>query len=483
MRSRIKGIAAVFLLTLTTVVSQAATLSGTVTDVETLDPIEDVMVMLWGNVNDSLTAFSNTEGVYTFNDVEPGIHALMGLHGDYEFYMDPYPLEIVEGENFHDFAMTPITPPEPATLAGTVYADDNPVEGAVLTVMQEGGEFQSVESETDGSYLFEELFEGWTMFTVEYEGYQTYYTNFIMSPGENLRDIELHEIYSVVVTIQGRVIDLITREPLPDAQLELSEPMYPDNVWNTVSDENGEYLFSDIETSTWLLQMWTQLDGYEDDISFVPFHGNDPDSIWFDIFLLPSDIGDLSGINGQVTFDETGVPVIMAMMEAISTDPEDEFSYFAPTNPAGLYEIILPHGEYCVSCSYMMEFDTTNGSWQYTEYYDDVLSIDEATPLTVDPGEIVTGIDFGIPLDDGGTFTVELSGLVRDTDGVPLANALVRFWTEEEEIGDGVITDDSGQWDAELIRDRLPIVPFAISAQHDSFQMEFFSNAPSFNTA
>ena len=61
----------------------------------------------------------------------------------------------------------------------------------------------------------------------------------------------------------------------------------------------------------------------------------------------------------------------------------------------------------------------------YIEFYDDVHTFSEATPVDVFDNQITDGIDFGIPAPV--TNTVTVTGIVNDDSGSPLNEALVKL--------------------------------------------------------
>ena len=199
-------------------------------------------------------------------------------------------------------------------------------------------------------------------------------------------------------------------------------------------------------------------------------------------------------ISGKVYFDETNSPVYKAQIHFIpllSTQPvntDDVNIYRTYTNERGYYKANLPPGKYIVACRYQY----ANTTRTYSEYYDDVHSLSDATPVPIHVDQITDGIDFGIP-GPVNTIQIEFTGKVTDDKGTALPRALVRVWqlvlpTMRASIQSNTYsayTDENGEYKI-LVKIRtdvnfapVPVYPFVSSAGKEGYKTEYFKEKSS----
>ena len=120
----------------------------------------------------------------------------------------------------------------------------------------------------------------------------------------------------------------------------------------------------------------------------------------------------LGSISGQVTAADTGDPLADVMV--IAGNRELRIRRSARTDAQGYYTITgLPPGEYLVGAR-------APHTPYVGEFYNDVRSPDEATPVTVNEGAETTGIDFA--LERGGVITGQV---VAEDSGAPLPGVAI----------------------------------------------------------
>jgi protocatechuate 3,4-dioxygenase beta subunit len=138
-------------------------------------------------------------------------------------------------------------------------------------------------------------------------------------------------------------------------------------------------------------------------------------------------------ISGTVV-DQEGHPVMGAWVQANTQVPWDSvygkpepigsgsgFGY-GYSDENGAYRITgLEKGEYLVSAQ------AWNGWITETQWYNGSVLPDQATPVSVEPGEEVSGIDFRFSFPQG---VGSVSGTVLDEKGVPVPNASVQVYTD-----------------------------------------------------
>ncbi|MCK5347475.1 MAG: carboxypeptidase regulatory-like domain-containing protein, partial [Candidatus Heimdallarchaeota archaeon] len=174
-------------------------------------------------------------------------------------------------------------------------------------------------------------------------------------------------------------------------------------------------------------------------------------------------------ISGNVYFDDADCLVSGAMIEFISSNQTWEITH---TDEWGNYSAELPVGEYIVSVFYA---DSINMSW-YQEFYDDVHSIAEATPVSVLADQETGNIDFGIPF-SGISGDATVSGTVTDNEANALENALVTLWSRgNPAYGDSLLftttTDENGDYSITIPTSGNASDVFIASAQKDGFIIE-----------
>jgi protocatechuate 3,4-dioxygenase beta subunit len=166
-------------------------------------------------------------------------------------------------------------------------------------------------------------------------------------------------------------------------------------------------------------------------------------------FAVP---GASNSISGVVT-DQEGNPVSGASLQAYTDDGSgtgSSFWAYATTDAQGRYDISkIPNGQYLVTCWAQI-------GWQYAyRYWPASETVDGAGRVSVDGTTAQNGIDFRIPLSAGKS---AIDGIVRRTDGRPLASASVQV-VSKSESADGTIrslwayanTDSSGRYRVEWL--------------------------------
>ncbi len=145
-------------------------------------------------------------------------------------------------------------------------------------------------------------------------------------------------------------------------------------------------------------------------------------------------------ISGKVTAQTTGLPIANIWVDATDYETGNWFDG-ENTDSNGFYEITnLATGTYRVRAS--------GGSQYASEYYNNQLSWDWATPVNVSASQQTTGIDFS--LEPGAS----ISGVVKNSSGIGQANVNVNVncWANDG-YGIGDWTDANGFYEC----DGLPV--------------------------
>jgi hypothetical protein len=478
---RVLGLAMLFFLAGSL---QAATLAGSVTNAEDGLAVPNAVITCIHNEHGVFMAESDAQGAYFIEALEHGSYFVTAEAEGFNPW-DDREFHLENGENFLDIALTPSGGGGElaAQLEGLVLLEDHqPAAGALVSLVQEGQEGQVFECDATGSFSALALFEGFVYVYIEYDPNTLGNFEIFLHEGSNAHTFTLQGNHQDdPFSLSGQVLDAITREPLVGAALELRSQWNPELFWSAVSAEEGFYSFDEILTEERFLVLETTFEGYEDNL--VEVHVNHQHAEIDVLMMLEGTSEDLAQITGSVYFDDGGALVPFVWIEAIEN--HGHFSYFGWVTETGDYTIDLPAGEYKVAC-YMPEGNDPGHEdhWGYVEYFDDVQDCDDAELIVLSADQIFTGVDFGLPNPQSlETMTIEMSGFARDTDGAPLADAHIRFWSEEGMISDGVYCDESGAWFASLTMDRLPIIPFSISAELNDYEMTFFASAGSYADA
>jgi hypothetical protein len=138
-------------------------------------------------------------------------------------------------------------------------------------------------------------------------------------------------------------------------------------------------------------------------------------------------------ITGVVTNDSNGLPIQGLWVGANKYDT-GEYCGGGSTNSDGFYSISnLAAGTYRVTTS-------TEGTEFVREYYNNVIDYWSATAVNVPASGVVNNIDFGLMV--GGSVT----GTVRDSNGLPIANIQVSANSYDENYGFGGKTEANGTY-------------------------------------
>jgi len=301
-------------------------------------------------------------------------------------------------------------------------------------------------------------------------------------------------------TITGKITDsdgnpladawVMTYEPNPIDSIYHNFPGFPhlsktndDGVYQISGLKPGEYLVAATYAAWWNFQtLWYDGQGgttvYEEAVSVAV--ANDVVTTGIDfVFAEQNQVGSISG---KVVSDENGSPIANAYVEAMRVDT----SYFGPTvrprpamvgytNADGYYKLdMVLNGNYVIMVH-------KNG---YTEFYDNVQDIDNATYVSVTDGGDVENINFSIPAVP--TTGSILSGtVIDDSTGAPIANALIAAFPVFDTTQVGYFYGDFTLFDfyatmadseGQYILGGLPQGDYIVSCWAQKHVVEFYDN-------
>ncbi|MBD3168968.1 MAG: T9SS type A sorting domain-containing protein [candidate division Zixibacteria bacterium] len=368
--------------------------------------------------------FSQRNGSYELNHLPEGRYLLFAEHPG--FYPVHYPDTIEVGEEPVgpiDFMLEEIVT---GYMSGHVYSDNSndPIWNArIMAVNTEHPQVHRVtHSHRDGYYIFDVLPEGFYMVKAEAHGFlpQVYPDSvgvFEDNPAEGI-DFHLSEVE--LGSIAGFVLEDSSGAPIAEARVHAHRLGGHGNGRAETGDD-GSYLIDELMPGYYRLTAAAR--GYH------PAHY--PDSVFLEnggtledinFFLVPMQGGD-GHIGGMVTDSETGNPLPRGMVVAFGPLGENGrpvFRAMTYTNERGMYAFDnLPRN---------FEYRIAAGAPGYVcEFYDDVYTWEDATPVVCD----ADGIDFA--LDHHNTGFLSITGMITDREG-PVPGAVLYANDEESNL-------------------------------------------------
>ncbi|MDP8205431.1 MAG: carboxypeptidase regulatory-like domain-containing protein [Candidatus Electryonea clarkiae] len=202
-----------------------STVSGTVTDIDNGDAIEDAEIRFH---TDETTTDEN--GEWELPPQEQGEHRVV-INADH-YYVFNEQVEVEPGENFFEFELIPL-----ATISGTIT--DSETEAAVEDADIVFGDFlYTAISDENGDYSIEDVEAGEYEVTITTDGYFEFTDDIEVEERENEIDFSI-DILSGDLT--GIVSDALTQELLFEATVTVIDPETGEIYREALTDEDGEY--------------------------------------------------------------------------------------------------------------------------------------------------------------------------------------------------------------------------------------------------
>ncbi|MDP8205439.1 MAG: carboxypeptidase regulatory-like domain-containing protein [Candidatus Electryonea clarkiae] len=222
-----------------------STVSGTVTDIDTGDPIEDAEIRFG---NDEIHTDEN--GDWEAPPQEQGERFVV-ISADH-YYVFSEQVEVEPGENFFEFELIPL-----ATISGTIT--DSETEAAVEDAEIVFGDFlYTATSDENGDYSIEDVEAGEYAVTITAEGYFEFTDDIEVEERENEIDFSI-DILSGDLT--GVVSDEITEELLFEVTVTVIDPETGEIYREALTDEDGEYTAEALHEGIRYL-VFAELEGY-----------------------------------------------------------------------------------------------------------------------------------------------------------------------------------------------------------------------------
>lgn len=250
-------------------------------------------------------------------------------------------------------------------------------------------------------------------------------------------------------------------------------------VYIVFSDDNGNFTIQDVVTGVY--NAICSKDGYipvtRYPYNVVPGINN------LQFYLQPQGGNTYGTISGVVTVDGQNLPVANALIQFFGNGPTTA-AYNTRTNANGSYHKELPPGTYFVSVT-VASPDSLNF---YREYFDNVQTLSQATPVTVVSGGNVSNINFGVPGAPVSTFTFSVSGVVRKANNMPLAGAAVKIISPVSAVPPtpafSAITNEQGEY-VMNITITAPVLQYAfyIMASKEGYEVQFYDHKTALHLA
>ena len=447
--------------TLTAISNDFGTISGTVTDATSGDPLADAHVSL-RRADDHhyhMDATTGEDGTYMFENVRPGTYMLdCGKEGFIPMeYPDPV---MVNGDDITgiDFALQELVF---GSISGTVTdaGTMEPLAGVHVAADMLGDHHFHADAMTgdDGTYMIDNLPPGdYTVHAGMRDYFPQDYADTLTINGDDFTDIDFALEPLVYGGISGTVTDAATMEPVAWAMVTAVGGNWPHNYRWAFTDSLGEYSM-ELLAGEYTVEVHAR--------GYVPFTSDEPvvvnDSVvTYDVALTPIELGTISG----TVYSDSNIAIPDAVVDA--SMHHGWFNMRTHTDSLGnyMFEDVYPGGYTLRAFAQGFRHQT----------YDSM--------VVVDNGADVTGIDFHlVPYDH--QYDGYISGVVTDdSTGEPIVDAMLFAWTSQNGFRRWVRrahTDETGAYTFT----NLPDAPFKILCMARGYHSEFYDNQMSWRDA
>ncbi|MEM7131892.1 MAG: carboxypeptidase regulatory-like domain-containing protein [Chloroflexota bacterium] len=308
--------------------------------------------------------------------------------------------------------------------------------------------------------------------------------------------VVLLSLTSYVLALAGSIAGQVTDadgQPLAGinvALYELNEAGFWQGVYDTTSNEGGNYTLDDLAAGTYRMGFAGlaypapyQEEFYDDEISIdgaVDIVLSEDQAV----SNMNAQLTKLAEISGRVT-DESGVPLpdIYIELYTMFDDPCCPDQWYALngtlTDVNGNYTIATPKDD-----TYRIGFFDYNVTLYQSEYYDNVSDLAGATDIVVTGGQDVTGIDAQL------TQFSTISGRVNDESGSPLSSIEVTLYQQSTDLcclGEwhsirSTDTDGGGNYSLGEVVPGIYRIGFLDNGP-STYQAEYYDNVPDLESA
>ena len=467
-------------------VGPGGTITGSVRDAVTGEPIPSVELRTEANGYYAGRAETGTSGEYSISGLTSGIYTVEITNAQ-GYFVEVYDDIPCPGSNCPSSSGTPLTVENGATtsnvdfalemggtISGTVRASstDAPIVNVEVTIWSDDGQrARSVFTDSAGRYSAGGLYEGIHYATADSNGYRGELYNGVPCPaggchnldpttgspiavsyGETTADIDF--ALEQLGSITGQVIETLTGFPIPNVEIEalLGDGNRQGRAY---TDSTGFYRIGGLTEGIYFVKTDAYREFYNELYDDVPCEPNcDPiagRSIAVSLDTTAEGIDfvldRLGLIRGTITGRPTGAPLSNTSLVAENADHREH----AYSNASGNYLIddLLP-GSYAVTAEHQTYQD---------ELYDDIVCQEGCDPADGHPvaahlNSLTTDVDFA--LEQLGA----VSGTVTHSpSGAPVKGAYVEIYTANGSFSRSGRTDSSGNY---LVSGLVPGTHYAV---------------------
>lgn len=372
-----------------------------------------------------------------------------------------------------------------ASIAGFVKDEVNfsPIENANLAITQAGAVLFSTNSDANGTFQISDIPLGNYTLTVSKEGYASFGQTLNLTSPNNITNINIYlypDSTGGASVVDGMIYYYDSNgifSPVPNALVAFNHTTLG-LYFEATSNDTGYYKIENIPQGEYVMLVFATGFFMPQDPQFV-FINSDTNHIDFQMFeesSVPS-----GTIEGQVLLDDNNLPVEGAIIQLMPmlTLPPIAFNLVGETDQNGNYSLDnVPAGNYYVQMFYFYGDSTF---FPYTEYYDDAQTFDDATTVSIVEDQTTSGIDFGIPVFE--SFTVTVEGVVADEQANPIGGATVEAILVGNDLGlfwNSYTAESNPDGSYSLVIDDYTSINggFIVGAYKDGYNQEFYDNQP-----
>lgn len=405
--------------------------SGVVSDSRTATPISGAMVSLTPRDPANPTRYANTDsiGEWSLADVPVGVYDVYfsAMHGDYT-YSEPTFITVTAGENIELSLYLASLAPGTSTVSGKITNRDTnaPVAGATVQVSRNLGGYNpdAVVTDANGLYSVPTLPDGQYSITVTVDGYQEAYGGVDVTGGNEKKNIRLVANPPVPTgegTITGTVVDEFGL-PIADAPVYITSFVTAGaySYFNSyaTTDGDGRFEFFDLALVDTTVNVNQPNNSDVEYASATVIAELDATTTNLDLEIALATAAQISGtvtIDGGELTDSTIARAINAETGAVNWGSSIDGAtgdYLLTQLPAGDYVIqFVQESLYGISPDLPGADDSLAQAYWVSGDADGTASRDDATVITVEPGDLVENRD--IVLHEGGV----ISGFVAMAAG------------------------------------------------------------------
>lgn len=388
-------------------------LTGTVRDAQTLQPLTDTLVRVIDNQGTVVAAVQTTvDGTYLIPGLTEGSYSVTAINTGYQSLIQQVNI-LPNSTKLLDFNLLA----NPATLRGTVIdaITGSPLTGVIIEVYVSGTDIlvRRVLTDENGDYLIEGLPQGTFDVTAQLQDYAISVNTVFLSPGES-EELNI-ALIPFPATVQGLIRDANTQEPISGALVKVVKPNTDIVVGSIITSSDGTYSIGNLPEGSYNVVI--SADGYSTVVIPVILVPNGTETVNADLDPNPA------GITGSVLNAQTTVGIAGALVRIFNSDGVFITSTFTDGN--GFYALSgLAQGQYTVIAS--------------ADGFGDQIAI-----VTLSPGE-TENLDFNLS-----NLTATLRGTVSDAVNDQLIqSALVQVFRIGTSLPiASVLTNGSGEYE------------------------------------